>query len=266
MVPWLGRYTPLITFSIELLPAPFGPMIARISCSRTSKLTSVSAFTPPKASEMPSAASTTPPILRPTASATRASSRFMRRPASCGAPRAVGREGLRRDQLQVRADGAGAPVLEAHLRLDVAALDARVQRLHDRRVLLADEAAAHLARAGELAIVGVELLVQDHEAVDLAAAQLRVGGQVGVHLFHAVAHQLAYLRLGGEVGVAGVRNAAALRPVAHGLHVDVDHRGRLPALVAEGDRFLHVGEELELVLEVLRREERAVGEAPDVLR
>ena len=38
--------------SIELLPAPFGPMMARISPSRTSKLMSVSAFTPPKASEM----------------------------------------------------------------------------------------------------------------------------------------------------------------------------------------------------------------------
>jgi hypothetical protein len=34
--------------SIELLPAPLGPMIARISCSRTSKLMSESAFTPPK--------------------------------------------------------------------------------------------------------------------------------------------------------------------------------------------------------------------------
>ena len=34
--------------SIELLPAPFGPMIARISCSLTSNVMSVSAFTPPK--------------------------------------------------------------------------------------------------------------------------------------------------------------------------------------------------------------------------
>jgi hypothetical protein len=39
-------------FSIDDLPAPFGPMIARTSCSRTSKLMSVSAFTPPKRSEM----------------------------------------------------------------------------------------------------------------------------------------------------------------------------------------------------------------------
>jgi hypothetical protein len=35
-------------FSIELLPAPLGPMMARISCSFTLKEMSVSAFTPPK--------------------------------------------------------------------------------------------------------------------------------------------------------------------------------------------------------------------------
>ena len=36
----------------ELLPAPFGPMMARISCWRTLKEISVSAFTPPKRSEI----------------------------------------------------------------------------------------------------------------------------------------------------------------------------------------------------------------------
>jgi hypothetical protein len=54
----------LITFSIELLPAPFGPMIARTSCSRTSNEMSVSAVTPPKASEMWSSSSTTSPMRR----------------------------------------------------------------------------------------------------------------------------------------------------------------------------------------------------------
>jgi hypothetical protein len=34
--------------SMELLPAPLGPMMARISCSRTLKEMSVSALTPPK--------------------------------------------------------------------------------------------------------------------------------------------------------------------------------------------------------------------------
>ena len=42
----------MITFSIELLPAPLGPMMERISCSRTLKLISVRAFTPPKRREM----------------------------------------------------------------------------------------------------------------------------------------------------------------------------------------------------------------------
>jgi hypothetical protein len=50
--PFWGVYTPLITFSMELFPAPLGPMMARISCSLTSNEISVSAFTPPKASEI----------------------------------------------------------------------------------------------------------------------------------------------------------------------------------------------------------------------
>ena len=43
---------PLMTLSIELLPAPFGPMMARISCSSTLKEMFVSACTPPKRSEI----------------------------------------------------------------------------------------------------------------------------------------------------------------------------------------------------------------------
>ena len=41
-----------MTLSIELLPAPFGPMIARTSCSSTLKLMLVSALTPPNRSEI----------------------------------------------------------------------------------------------------------------------------------------------------------------------------------------------------------------------
>src|SRR5215213_6175749 len=51
-------------FSIEVLPAPFGPMMARISLLRISKDTSVSAFTPPKPSETFSTASSTLPLAR----------------------------------------------------------------------------------------------------------------------------------------------------------------------------------------------------------
>ena len=40
-----------MTLSIEVLPAPFGPMMARISPLRMSKETSLTAFTPPNDSE-----------------------------------------------------------------------------------------------------------------------------------------------------------------------------------------------------------------------
>ncbi len=40
-----------MTLSIEVLPAPFGPMMARISPLRMSKETSLIAFTPPNDSE-----------------------------------------------------------------------------------------------------------------------------------------------------------------------------------------------------------------------
>ena len=69
----------------------------------------------------------------------------------------------------------------------------------------------------------------------------------------------------GEVDVARVGQVALLGPVADRLHVDVDERADAVAPVAERHRFLDVREELELVLEVLRREQRAVGELADVL-
>ena len=65
ILPSCGEYTPLMQLSIELLPAPFGPMMARISCSRTLKLISVSAFTPPKRRLMLLTSRMTSPISRP---------------------------------------------------------------------------------------------------------------------------------------------------------------------------------------------------------
>ena len=51
MLPFCGRYTPFKQLKIDVLPAPFGPMTAKSSPSRTSKLTSRSALTPPNESE-----------------------------------------------------------------------------------------------------------------------------------------------------------------------------------------------------------------------
>ena len=54
-----------MTLSIEVLPAPFGPMMARISPLRISNETSLIAFTPPKASDTSSTASSTSPAATP---------------------------------------------------------------------------------------------------------------------------------------------------------------------------------------------------------
>ena len=48
MRPPVGRSTPVRQLKKVLLPAPFGPMMARISPRATSKLTSDSAARPPK--------------------------------------------------------------------------------------------------------------------------------------------------------------------------------------------------------------------------
>jgi hypothetical protein len=79
-----------------------------------------------------------------------------------------------------------------------------IQGVDQHVVALADEAAPDLRRARQLAVVGVELLVQDQEAADLAAGELVVGREVGIDLLHAVADELAHLLLLRQVGVAAV--------------------------------------------------------------
>src|SRR3954468_17712595 len=172
-----------MTFSIELLPAPLGPMMARISRRRTSKDTPWSALTPPKAREMASTL----------------------RMGSAATLRRRGAADLRLGDAQVRRDHAGAPVLEAHLRLDEAVRPARIQRVDERGVFLGDVAPPHLARARELAVVGVELLVQDDEPPDLRVGELGIAGEVAVDALDAVAHQVVHRGLGREVDVSRVR-------------------------------------------------------------
>src|SRR6266576_85182 len=229
-----------MTLSIEDLPAPFGPMMARISCARTSKETPWSATTPPKASEMSSISRMTAPAFLAVVISRDETSRASRR-----LPRRGDTVGLRLHDSQVRRYRAGAAVLETHLGLDEAARPVRVEGIDQDGVFLGDVAAAHFARARELAVVGVELLLQYEETVDLRVAQRRVGGKVAVHLFDAFAHQLVDRRLRGEVGVTRIGQVALLGPVGHGLQVEVDERAHPAAPVPEAHRFLDVGKELE---------------------
>ena len=171
------------------------------------------------------------------------------------------RQGLDLDEFQRCRDRAAAAVFELHCGFDELFRLAGVQRVDQDLVFLADVAAPHLARAGKFAVVRVELLVQDQEAADLAAGEPLVRREVDIDLFHALAHQFADLGLAGQVGVAAIGQVALLGPVAHRFHVDVDEGADLGAAVTEGDRFLDVGKELELVLDVLGREHRAVVRA-----
>src|SRR5438105_1815199 len=56
------------------------------------------------------------------------------------------------------------------------------------------------------------------------------------------------------------------RAAPHVAEVDVEERGGGRTIAPDADRLLHVRRELQLVLEVLRREQRAVGQLSDVLR
>ncbi len=61
---------------------------------------------------------------------------------------------------------------------------AAIERVDQIGEFLVDDLAADLAGAGQLSVVGVEFLVQDQEAVDLATRQHRVGRDRAVDLFH----------------------------------------------------------------------------------
>src|SRR5215207_6025076 len=205
--------------SIELLPAPFGPMIARISCSRTLNVISERAFTPPKRRLMFWTSRATSPEPRAVIGRSR------------GAPDRG--EGLRLDDPQGCRDLADAAVLEPDCGLHELLGLARVEGLDQDVVALADEAAPDLGGARQFAVVGVELLVQDQEPADLAAGELLVGGEVGVDLLDAIADELADFLLLRQIGVAAVGQVALLGPAAHGLEVDVHERADLLAPVAE---------------------------------
>ena len=88
-----------------------------------------------------------------------------------------------------------AAVLEGHLDGEMAILGAVVERRDQRRVALGDQRAAHLLRAGQLAVVGIELLVQDQKAADLRGRHLRLVGQRLVQLVHPLGDDLQHLRV-----------------------------------------------------------------------
>src|SRR5574343_249946 len=114
--------------SMELLPAPLGPMMERISCSLTLNEMSVRAFTPPKRRLMFLMSRMTSPIF------------FSVMVLSPGSGGGLGRRvAFGVENLQRGADLAGAAVLELHLGLDELFRAAGIQRLDQHPVLFRDE-------------------------------------------------------------------------------------------------------------------------------
>ena len=108
-------------------------------------------------------------------------------------------------------------------------------------------------------------LWQDQEAPDLRARHHLFGGQRAVHLVDVVRQHVVDPRMAGKLLIGAVDDVVALRPVADRGEIDVEHGADEIALVAEGDRLADVGIEFQLVLDVFRREQRAVVEAADIL-
>ena len=90
-------------------------------------------------------------------------------------------------------------------------------------------------------------------------------GQRGVDLGHLIHDQSRDLGLARQVHEARVGEAALLGPLADRRDVDGDHGGHERPLVAERHRLANERAELELVLDELRREWRAVGELAHIL-
>ena len=107
--------------------------------------------------------------------------------------------------------------------------------------------------------------MQNEEAADLRAAHSRLRAERAVDFVHMLCDQIIDERMAGKLLIGRVSDVVPLGPVPHRDQIDVDEAGDGVAPVAEGDRFLDVGIEFQLVLDIFRREQRAVRQAADIL-
>jgi len=147
-------------------------------------------------------------------------------------PGAAGREV---DHLERGADPLPRAVLEGDGGVDRDRRVAAIDRVDDVAVFLADHAAAHLAGAGQLAVIGVQLLVQQQEAAD--ALRLR---QAGIHRLDLAADQAIDLLARRQVGVGGEGDAALLRPFRDDREADADDRRQVRPAMAQDHRLADV--------------------------
>jgi hypothetical protein len=81
------------------------------------------------------------------------------------------------------------PVLELDRSFDELAVPAAVQRIDQYRIFLGDEVTAHLARARQFVIIGIEFLVQDQETMNLRIGESPLAHQFAIDLFDTFLNQ-----------------------------------------------------------------------------
>ena len=99
----------------------------------------------------------------------------------------------------------------------------------------------------------------------LRAGRHLVLGERAVHLLDVLLDHVVDQRMAGQLLVGAIDHVVALGPASDRGEIDVDHHRDEVAAVAVGHHLADVGKELQLVLDVLRREQRAVLELADVL-
>ena len=122
-------------------------------------------------------------------------------------------------------------------------------------VTLGDETASNLLCACQLAVIGIEFLVEDQKPMDLRPAHARLGAERAVDRVHVLSNEIIDQGMARELLVRRVSDIVPFGPVADRHQVDVDETGDRRTMVAEGNRLFDIGVELEFVLDVLGREE-----------
>ena len=121
---------------------------------------------------------------------------------------------------QIRLDDAFAAVLVAHGRAHVDPVQSCVHRLDHIGIAGVENVPPQLARAGHLGLVGVKLLVQQHETPHPAGRR-----QVHIHIFHRLPDQFANLGFLGKISECGEGDALFFCPVARIVKIDNDQSG-----------------------------------------
>src|SRR5215813_8416159 len=208
-----------MTFSSDVLPAPLGPIMARISPASISTLTSLSACTAPKARAICCTCN------KGTLLGLGAGCDSRSMPSTTAAS-SLG-DGYRgcgshvTDQ-QLCLERPTPSVFKDYLGLDRHTVISTIQGLNERRILLSHKATPDFPGTGQLSIIRVELFMEDEEAADLSPRHLWIVRQTGIHARNFPLDESVDLWPSRQISIARVGQAAALGPVAYCLEVDVD--------------------------------------------